>query len=332
MLKKSAVIITSLMIGFNMGQADDAVKKPAAEEVKKPAEKDKPEAASTTKYSIPTKKIEEFTKDDLRNAIAYYQGVKIAEQITTEKDIDGKAFIQGIQERIKTATLVVDPIEWQKLITQYQDIKKANGEISAELKTSLSKNHGINFANKFAQNSFDLNIFLFGYNEKLANKDLVVPEDKMKEIGEKFQAVFSEEAKSEGKKYLEENKKKEGVTTLPSGLQYKIIKKGEGACGTDGQTVKVHYAGTTIDGKEFDSSIKRGQPFDVVLPGQVIKGWQEALKIMPKGSKWQVFIPEDLAYGPQSPSPDIKPYSTLIFEMEVLEIVAGAAVPPAPLK
>ena len=100
----------------------------------------------------------------------------------------------------------------------------------------------------------------------------------------------------------------------------------------DGQTVKVHYAGTTIDGKEFDSSYKRNQPFEVVLPGQVIKGWQEALKLMPKGSKWQVFIPENLAYGERGAGNSIKPYATLIFEMEILDITGSAVPPTQPLK
>lgn len=125
---------------------------------------------------------------------------------------------------------------------------------------------------------------------------------------------------SEGQNFLAENKKKEGVVTLTSGLQYKIIKKGEGLPATIKQKINTHYAGTTIDGKEFDSSLKRDMPFEVTSQKDVIKGWQEVLKLMPKGSKWQVFIPHELAYGVVSPSPDIKPYSVLIFEIEILDI------------
>lgn len=330
MFKKSAIFITSLMLGFSITQGEDEVKKTVKEEVKKPDT-----TAKAGKYSIPEKKIEEFSKEELMSAVSYLQGIMVATQLANEKDIDVKVFLQSIEQKIKNPNLTADPAEWQKLIDQYQEVKKAKGEISAELKTSLSKNHGINFATKFSQGGFNLVIFFDAFNEKLANKDLAVPEPRIKEIGEKYQGIMNEEAKIAGEKgklagktFLEENKKKEGVKTLPSGLQYKVIKEGKGATGVDGQTLKMHYVGTTIEGKEFDSSVKRNQTFDVVLPGQVIKGWQEILKLMPKGSKWQVFIPEDLAYGAQSPSPDIKPFSTLIFDMEVVDIVADVVAPP----
>ena len=125
--------------------------------------------------------------------------------------------------------------------------------------------------------------------------------------------------KQAGEKFLAENKTKEGVVALPSGLQYKIVKQGDGPKPTASDTVVTNYRGTLIDGKEFDSSYKRGQPATFPV-GQVIKGWTEALQLMPVGSKWQLFIPANLAYGERSPGGDIGPNSTLIFDIELLSI------------
>ena len=125
--------------------------------------------------------------------------------------------------------------------------------------------------------------------------------------------------KETGTKFLEENKVKEGVVTLESGLQYKILKTGTGVSPKPTDTVKCHYKGTTIDGKEFDSSYKRGEPATFAL-NRVIKGWTEGLQLMKEGGKWQFFIPSELAYGEQGSGPNIGPNETLIFEVELLEI------------
>lgn len=122
-----------------------------------------------------------------------------------------------------------------------------------------------------------------------------------------------------GEKFLAENKTKEGVQVTPSGLQYKVIKQGTGAVPTAEQRVKVHYRGTLIDGTEFDSSYKRNEP-TTFAANQVIKGWTEALTMMPVGSKWELYIPQELAYGSRNQG-KIKPFSTLIFEVELVEIV-----------
>ena len=125
--------------------------------------------------------------------------------------------------------------------------------------------------------------------------------------------------KAEGEKFLAENAKKEGVKVLESGVQYKVIKEGTGALPTDTSLVKVNYEGKTIDGNVFDSSYKRNEPATFRC-NQVIKGWTDALVHMPAGSIWEVYIPQDLAYGERQQGTDIKPFSMLIFKIELLEV------------
>jgi FKBP-type peptidyl-prolyl cis-trans isomerase FklB len=124
---------------------------------------------------------------------------------------------------------------------------------------------------------------------------------------------------TQNKKFLEENKKAEGVTTLPSGLQYKVLKSGTGATPTADDTVRTHYKGTLIDGTVFDSSYDRGEPAEFPVGG-VIKGWTEALQKMKVGDKWQLVIPSELAYGESGAGGVIPPHATLVFEIELLDI------------
>src|SRR5207244_3275994 len=133
----------------------------------------------------------------------------------------------------------------------------------------------------------------------------------------------------EGHAFLAANKSKDGIVALPSGLQYKILQEGTGAKPTAADTVTVNYRGTLLNGTEFDSSYKRGQPATFPV-GQIIKGWTEALLLMPVGSKWQLFIPPDLAYGPRGAGRDIGPNSTLVFEVELLSTQPKPAAAPAP--
>jgi len=136
-------------------------------------------------------------------------------------------------------------------------------------------------------------------------------QEKMKEAADKN--------KSEGESFLAANKSKEGVVTLPDGLEYKILTAGTGPKPAPTDSVVCNYRGTLINGTEFDSSYKRGQPATFGV-SQVIKGWTEALQLMPVGSKWQLFIPSNLAYGPRGAGAEIGPDSTLIFEVELLSI------------
>jgi FKBP-type peptidyl-prolyl cis-trans isomerase FklB len=178
----------------------------------------------------------------------------------------------------------------------------------------------------------DPNLLAQGFKDAVAaNKTLMTEEEaratlaqlqnEMKAKMEEKQKLAAETNKKEGDAFLAANKAKEGVITLPDGLQYKILTPGTGPKPTAADTVVCNYRGTLINGKEFDSSYKRGTPATFPVTG-VIKGWTEALQLMPEGSKWQLFVPADLAYGDQQRGPDIGPNSTLIFEVELISIQA----------
>lgn len=150
----------------------------------------------------------------------------------------------------------------------------------------------------------------------------------MRKRMEEKQKLLAETNKKEGADFLAANKTKEGVVALPDGLQYKILQEGTGPKPAAVDSVTVNYRGTLVNGMEFDSSYKRGQPAQFPVGG-VIKGWTEALQLMPVGSKWQVFIPSDLAYGPAGRPPVIGPNSTLVFEVELVSIQPKPASAPA---
>jgi FKBP-type peptidyl-prolyl cis-trans isomerase len=152
-----------------------------------------------------------------------------------------------------------------------------------------------------------------------ATADLAQLQDQVKKATDaKLQALAAENQKA-GEAFLAENKAKEGVVTLPSGLQYKVLTQGTGPKPTAADTVVCQYKGTLLDGTEFDSSYKRGQPATFAV-GRIIKGWTEALQLMPVGSKWQIFIPADLAYGERGAGNVIPPNATLVFEVELVSI------------
>ena len=160
---------------------------------------------------------------------------------------------------------------------------------------------------------------LLGINELSVDSASVMFQKTMTARREYNQEAMYGENRILGEQWLADNKKKEGVITLPSGLQYKVLVKGDGPVPTATQKVKVHYEGHLIDGKEFDSSYKRNQP-STFRCDQVIKGWTEALCKMPVGSKWELYIPYQLAYGDRNTG-TIPPYSALIFTVELLDIV-----------
>ena len=203
----------------------------------------------------------------------------------------------------------------------------AETEIKTE-KQKLSYAMGIYFSQSIVQQKADLDIDVFtqAVNDVLTNTDLKMTQQEIQTALSNYQQQLVKERnaasggnKVKGEKFLEENKKKEGVVELKSGLQYKIIKQGDGKKPTKDNSVKVHYHGMLINGEVFDSSYDRGEPITLSL-NQVIKGWQEAVPMMNVGSKWQIYVPSDLAYGDRGAGGSIGPNETLIFDLELLAI------------
>jgi FKBP-type peptidyl-prolyl cis-trans isomerase FklB len=201
---------------------------------------------------------------------------------------------------------------------------------------------GMNVGKSLHRDSIDIDpaILLQGLKDSLAGgKTLLTDQEAQATLTalqndlRKKQAELRQQAsetnKKEGEAFLATNKAKDGVVTLPSGLQYKILTEGTGPKPSATDSVVCNYRGTLLDGKEFDSSYKRGQPATFPVNG-VIKGWTEALQLMPVGSKWQLFLPAELAYGDRGAGPDIGPNATLVFEVELLSIQPHAQPPTPP--
>ena len=175
--------------------------------------------------------------------------------------------------------------------------------------------------------TISLKNFMAGFISGTTGKDGLMTPDSAAQVAQQLMRTIKAKNmekefgpnKKAGEDFLKENGKKQDVKTLESGVQYKVIKEGTGALPKDTSMVKVHYEGKTLDGKVFDSSYKRGQPTDF-RANQVIKGWTDALVHMPAGSIWEVYIPQELAYGERQQGADIKPFSMLIFKIELLEV------------
>ncbi len=214
-------------------------------------------------------------------------------------------------------------------------------------KDKLSYSIGLDIARAMKERGFDIDVDLLarGIKDGLAGGPTLLTPEQVQEVMRKWQAELRAKQEEERAKLMAErqaageknlkaseeflaaNKEKEGVVTLPNGLQYKVIEEGSGTSPTDTDRVKVGYRGTLIDGTEFDSS-PPGEPRVFALRG-LIKGWSEALKMMKPGAKWQLFIPPDLAYGPAGRGPKIGPNAALIFDVELVGIEPPAS-PPAP--
>src|SRR6201993_5059001 len=195
---------------------------------------------------------------------------------------------------------------------------------------ALGMSIGLGFKKQGLDKSIDSAIVARAMRDALAGTKTAMTEDEMKAALQQLRTEFqtAQEAKAkeagasnrkEGEAFLAENKSKDGVKVLPDGLQYKVLTEGNGPKPAASDTVTVNYRGTLVNGKEFDSSYKRGQPATFPVSG-VIKGWTEALQLMPVGSKWQLFVPSDLAYGDRGAGADIGPGATLIFEVELMSI------------
>jgi FKBP-type peptidyl-prolyl cis-trans isomerase FklB len=213
-----------------------------------------------------------------------------------------------------------------------QPAKTDEPSILTTQQNKVSYAMGVDIARNFKrmQIDFDLDLLIRGLKDELAGAKLVLSDIEIRAIMAAFQSELRRkqvlagrtaglENKQAGDAFLAENKTKDGVVALLSGLQYRILKKGEGRIPTSADTVEVNYRGHLIDGTEFDRSASDGPPANFKVSG-VIAGWMEALKLMPVGSKWEVFVPPSLAYGPRGAGRDIGPNCTLIFEMELVSI------------
>ncbi|MCC7083909.1 MAG: FKBP-type peptidyl-prolyl cis-trans isomerase [Pirellulales bacterium] len=208
---------------------------------------------------------------------------------------------------------------------------------AVELKSDKQKfSYGIGFQmgssvrQQGIADDLEIAAFLRGVTDGMSGNKLALSQLELRPVMERYgkeieqrlrdkSKVAAAKNKQEGDRFLAENKAKEGVKTLPSGLQYKVLKSGSGATPGPADTVLAHYHGTLIDGTVFDSSVQRGEPIEFPVNG-VIKGWTEALQLMKVGDKWQLFVPSDLAYGERSPSDKIGPNSVLIFEVELKDV------------
>lgn len=189
---------------------------------------------------------------------------------------------------------------------------------------------GRQMGNQLVASSFEgleIEAVQLGLADAFANKesqvDMEVLREAFNEITRRLQVAqeaAAEAAIAEGKAFLEENAKREGVVVTESGLQYEIVNQGEGATPTAADKVRTHYHGTFLNGEVFDSSVVREEPVEFPVSG-VIAGWTEALQMMPAGSKWKLYVPQDLAYGEKGAGEAIPPYSTLVFEVELLDVL-----------
>jgi FKBP-type peptidyl-prolyl cis-trans isomerase FklB len=199
------------------------------------------------------------------------------------------------------------------------------------LEDKVSYGIGRQMGNQLAGNPLDrvdIDAVVAGLRSGFNDEEGEIPAEELKaafeEMSELLQQRQAEEAKAftaEGEKFLAENASRDGVTVTESGLQYEIITAGEGDKPSAESKVRTHYHGTLIDGSVFDSSYERGEPAEFPVNG-VISGWTEALQMMPVGSKWRLFVPSDLAYGEHGAGDRIAPHSTLVFDVELLDIVA----------
>lgn len=262
-------------------------------------------------------------KEDLNDnvdSIAYYLGIAQSEGLkqymTMQLGVDSTQIDQFIKGMIEGATK--ESNESDEAFTKGIEVGKQVKEMSENLSKEVYQDDStktVNVKNFLA----GLISGLKGQAPMSSDSAGVVFQDMLKPIQDANMEKKYGEYKAQNQKFLDDNKKKEGVVTLPSGLQYKVITEGTGAIPSDTATVKCQYEGKLIDGTVFDSSYERNQPFEVnmAMP-RVIPGWIEALKRMPAGSKWEVYIPAELGYGSQDMG-QIKPFSTLIFTIETLQ-------------
>lgn len=225
-------------------------------------------------------------------------------------------------------------MKWVMLLGLMFLVSQASAEEATGLKTEkemVSYAMGVYMAKNLKKDEVEIDqeLLMKGLNDGLAGKKLLLPEKELRKVMNSFQAdvrrkaaathqLASVDNKKKGDAFLAGNKSKDDVVTLASGLQYRVLKEGTGQKPTDSDTVECNYRGTLLDGTEFDGTLP-GKPADLKV-SQLIAGWKEALKLMSAGSKWQLFIPSQLAYGTRGVGSDIGPNETLIFDVELLAV------------
>ncbi|GAB4402336.1 MAG: peptidylprolyl isomerase [Bacteroidia bacterium] len=229
--------------------------------------------------------------------------------------------------RITLLTAVICLLSVSGLMGQ----KKSKNDLSTRI-DSISYALGMDVGTQVAKFEMGLNVDMLylGLKDAIEENESSLSDDQIRNLLMAFQQLMqekqmqlmqerAEKARTEGQVFLEKNQSAEGVQTTASGLQYKVVTAGNGPKPTAASTVRVHYEGRLINGEVFDSSYQRGEPIEFPVGG-VIPGWTEALQLMPTGSKWQIFIPYNLAYGERGAPPSIGPFETLIFDVELLEV------------
>jgi len=273
------------------------------------------------------------------DSLSYFLGTDIAGKFLSskiDKVYDATSFAKGLQDAFSKSEFIVKGEEIQStLIGKFQAL---NGDtntttyVGSEMTSfdglntiddTISYVIGTDVARGLTSNGFDKsfseNAFLSGINDMMSKKPLQINEQEWQMKAQQTVDANGKILAKVGEDFLIAKSSEEDVITLPSGLRYKILKEGKGAKPTAVDTVLAHYHGTFIDGTVFDSSVERGEPSKFGVT-QVIPGWIEALQLMPLGSKWELFIPFDLAYGAGG-RPGIPPYSPLVFEVELIEIM-----------
>jgi FKBP-type peptidyl-prolyl cis-trans isomerase FklB len=252
------------------------------------------------------------------DSLSYAYGINLTQgldQYLVQQGVDeaNKAdFVKGLLEGAKVNK------EDKKELARFLGL-----QIGQQVATQMLPNINSNVFGGDETKTLDKNQFLAGFIAVTLGQDLAINKEEAGTFAETLAAKLREEgsaiAKEKNAAFLEKNKTKAGIITTESGLQYEVIKEGDGVKPAAEDVVKVDYVGTTIDGKEFDSSIKRGEPAQFAL-NQVIKGWTEGLQLMSTGAKYKFYIPYDLGYGEAGHGPDIAPFATLIFEVDLIEI------------
>lgn len=267
---------------------------------------------------------------DTLGPTSYALGTQFAENVIVvlnNNEIVAEDFLAGVRNTLSNTRHRLSSAEMSALILEYKqkmqggDAPKADGDMSYALGVTLSRDVSID------KSELDINAFIKGTGDVLTKRKLQYSDAEIESLVEAYFKQWverrrqrAERNRTEGKEYLHRNRKREGVTELDNGLQYEVLQSGDGEQPTSQSRVRVHYRGTAIDGEEFDSSHRTGDSVTFSLQG-VIKGWQQVLPLMRAGAKWRIHVPPELAYGERGSPPAIGPNQTLVFDIELLEVL-----------